>query len=70
MLCIGYGEAEADEGSLSAETDPSSVSPPLRDHSRCEALIRDDPTDEFVPGNARWQVGPSYRLRRSTARSR
>jgi hypothetical protein len=30
MLCIGYGAAKADEGSLSAETDPSPVSSPLR----------------------------------------
>jgi hypothetical protein len=26
MLCIGYGAAKADEGALSAETDPSPVS--------------------------------------------
>jgi hypothetical protein len=25
MLCIGYGEAKRGKGSLSAETDPSSV---------------------------------------------
>jgi hypothetical protein len=30
MLCIGYGAAKADEGSLSAETDPSPVSNELR----------------------------------------
>jgi len=33
-------------------------------------LIRDEPTGEFEPGNAGWQVGPSYRRRRPTARSR
>jgi hypothetical protein len=33
-------------------------------------LIRDDPAGEFSPGNARWQVGPRYRRRRPTARTR
>jgi hypothetical protein len=32
-------------------------------------LIRDDPTGEFGPGNARWQMAKWYR-RRLTARSR
>jgi hypothetical protein len=27
-------------------------------------LIRDDPTGEFSPGNARWQVAKWYRWRR------
>ena len=29
-------------------------------------LIRDNPTGEFGPSNARWQVGRSYRWRRPT----
>jgi hypothetical protein len=34
------------------------------------ALLRDDPTRAFDPANARWQVGPTYRRSRSTARKR
>ena len=33
-------------------------------------VVRDDPAGGFEPGNARWQIGPRYRRRRSTARTR
>jgi len=32
-------------------------------------LLRDDPTGEFGPGNARWRIGPRYRWRRPTAKT-
>ena len=33
-------------------------------------LIRDDPTAEFGPGNARWRIAAWYRRARPTARTR
>jgi hypothetical protein len=33
------------------------------------SLLRNDATGAFEPGNARWQIGPICRRRRSSARS-